>query len=95
MEQDGSEGASCIHSLPTRFLVFKPVVQTPFKQSEDCLFLDLYIPGDVVRGFVKELAILHWLYGGGYGLFCSELCVDGSFWDEGYVERMDLFEVFE
>ena len=68
MEQDGSEYASCLHSMPTRFLAAKPVLSEIWQQSEDCLFLDLYIPGPVVRGYVKDVAILHWFYGGGYGM---------------------------
>lgn len=33
--------------------------------SEDCLFLDLYVPGKALKGDVK-LPIINWIYGGAY-----------------------------
>lgn len=37
------------------------------KTSEDCLFLDVYVPGKVVRGEASDLPVLNWIYSGGYG----------------------------
>lgn len=68
--QDGSTGHSCYQSTPTQFLVARPAIEG-IVQSEDCLFLDLYVPGRVVRSKSvgsENLAILHYLYGGGFGL---------------------------
>lgn len=31
--------------------------------SEDCLFLDLYVPGKALKGDIK-LPIINWIYGG-------------------------------
>jgi carboxylesterase type B len=33
--------------------------------SEDCLFLDLFVPGKALKGEVK-LPIINWIYGGAY-----------------------------
>ncbi|OCK83949.1 alpha/beta-hydrolase [Lepidopterella palustris CBS 459.81] len=35
-------------------------------QSEDCLFLDVYVPGNAIRGWVKNLPVVVWIYGGSY-----------------------------
>lgn len=36
---------------------------------EDCLFLDLYVPGVAVRSpIANSLPVIHWFYGGGYVL---------------------------
>jgi carboxylesterase type B len=40
-------------------------------QSEDCLFLDVFVPGWIVRGpNIKDerVAVVHWIFGGGFGL---------------------------
>ncbi|KAL9109252.1 MAG: hypothetical protein Q9227_006007 [Pyrenula ochraceoflavens] len=35
--------------------------------AEDCLFLDLYVPGKAVRSpTTTSLSVIHWFYGGGY-----------------------------
>ena len=37
--------------------------------AEDCLFLDVYVPGSAVRSpKTKSLPVIHWFYGGGYVL---------------------------
>ena len=35
-------------------------------QSEDCLFLDIYVPKSVLDGRVKSVPVVVWLYGGAY-----------------------------
>ena len=42
----------------------QPVPGKP--QSEDCLFLDLYVPGAVIRNKSTKLPVVVWLYGGAY-----------------------------
>jgi carboxylesterase type B len=40
-------------------------------EAEDCLFLDVYVPGEVVRDKKfreRKLAVVHWLFGGGFGI---------------------------
>lgn len=35
--------------------------------SEDCLFLDVYVPGSAVRSSsTSKLPVVHWIYGGGF-----------------------------
>jgi carboxylesterase type B len=34
--------------------------------EEDCLFLDLHVPGKALRGEKKDLPVVVWIYGGGY-----------------------------
>ena len=68
--QDGKTGNSCPQAFPTAFLVARPPMKG-VKQSEDCLFLDVIIPGHVVRSEDyknKKLAIVHWIPGGGFGI---------------------------
>jgi hypothetical protein len=35
--------------------------------SEDCLFLDIMVPGKAIRGEAENLPVLFWIFGGGYG----------------------------
>ena len=68
--QDGSKGHSCYQSTPTQFIVARPALEG-ITQSEDCLFLDLFVPGHVVRSSdvkSKKLAVVHWIFGGGFGI---------------------------
>ena len=68
--QDGSIGHSCYQSTPSQFLIARPAVDG-ITQSEDCLFLDVFVPGWIVRGpNIKDerVAVVHWIFGGGFGL---------------------------
>jgi hypothetical protein len=38
--------------------------------SEDCLFLDILVPGKAIRGEAENLPVLFWIFGGGYGKSC-------------------------
>ncbi|KAI9742076.1 MAG: hypothetical protein M1834_000466 [Cirrosporium novae-zelandiae] len=62
--QDGSFGYSC-YQAATESIKTK-ILQSGTTAGEDCLFLDMYVPGDAVRGMVKDLPILYWIYGGGF-----------------------------
>lgn len=75
--QDGSEGHSCYQSNPSQFLVARPV-SNGITQSEDCLFLDVFVPGWIVRGQNlkdERVAIVHWIFGGGFGLGLHHICL--------------------
>jgi carboxylesterase type B len=68
--QDGSEGHACYQSNPSQFLIAKPI-SNGITQSEDCLFLDISVPGWIVRGQNEKdtrIAVVHWIFGGGFGL---------------------------
>jgi len=35
------------------------------KITEDCLFLDVYVPGKVIKNPNAKLPVVNWIYGGG------------------------------
>ncbi|XP_078584674.1 cAMP-regulated D2 protein-like [Branchiostoma floridae x Branchiostoma japonicum] len=48
------------------------------KQSEDCLYLNIFAPSHVVNNSTVKLPVLFWLYGGNYGMGTgSALIYDG------------------
>jgi carboxylesterase type B len=48
----------------------QPALDLAFPQTEDCLFLDVYVPGAAVRNpSASSLPVLFWIFGGGYGNF--------------------------
>lgn len=49
-------------------LVGYPFLAALEPMSEDCLFLDVLVPGKAVRGEAKDLPVLFWIFGGGYGM---------------------------
>jgi carboxylesterase type B len=46
-------------------------------ESEDCLFLDVVVPGKAIRGEAK-LPVLNWIYGGAYVLGSKDVLYDGT-----------------
>ncbi|KAH8152829.1 uncharacterized protein LAJ45_03055 [Morchella importuna] len=66
--QDGTVGYQCMQAAPQQLFVAYPILQSLEPASEDCLFLDIQVPGAAVRGEVKDLPILFWIFGGGYVL---------------------------
>ncbi|KAF9640900.1 hypothetical protein BFW01_g12706 [Lasiodiplodia theobromae] len=61
---DGSYGPSCIQ---TGIGDPKNIQGFTGPTSEDCLYLDVYVPGDALRSNdTKPLPVIHWFYGGGY-----------------------------
>ncbi|KAK9471994.1 Carboxylesterase [Dipodascopsis tothii] len=66
--QSGKVGFQCMQATNILFK-FLDVVEDPNKESEDCLFLDVAVPGDVVRGGLAgphPLPVMVWIHGGGY-----------------------------
>lgn len=72
----GLESCSCSNS-PTNTVAY-PILQSLEPASEDCLFLDIQVPGKAVRGEVKNLPVLFWIFGGGYGWFTLSLTREGT-----------------
>ncbi|KAI5815645.1 Alpha/Beta hydrolase protein [Pyronema omphalodes] len=66
--QDGSVGFQCPQALPDRLSFAYPLLANLEPYSEDCLFLDVLVPGKAIRGEVKDLPVMVWLFGGGYVL---------------------------
>lgn len=90
---DGAVGNQCPQHLPPEFSIANPFISLLIPQSEDCLFLDVAVPGKIVRGESTDpLPILNWIFGGGFGvcylifrlvinLFSHYLY---SFWSKGF-----------
>ncbi|TGZ77361.1 alpha/beta-hydrolase [Ascodesmis nigricans] len=66
--QDGHTGYQCNQALNALLSFGYPILQNLEPASEDCLFLDIQVPGKAVRGEVKNLPVLFWIFGGGYVL---------------------------
>ena len=66
--QDGKYGFQCYQAVPKQFQTSQNKSGVPEPSSEDCLFLDLWVPGKAIRGEAKNLPVLFWIYGGGYVL---------------------------
>ncbi|OLL21704.1 Secreted lipase [Neolecta irregularis DAH-3] len=66
--QDGSIGYGCYNSAPGILSIALPALKF-FPQKEDCLFLDLWVPGNSARlATTSSLPVLIFIFGGGYGL---------------------------
>ncbi|XP_052071189.1 carboxylesterase 5A-like [Mytilus californianus] len=65
-------GPSCVQYLYPEMAAYLPNVNT----SEDCLFLNIYIPSDTSRSNKKSVMI--WIHGGGYE-FGQGMFTDGSY----------------
>ncbi|KAF8466995.1 Alpha/Beta hydrolase protein [Kalaharituber pfeilii] len=77
--QDGSVGYQCFQAVPQQFGIGQPIIEVLEPSSEDCLFLDVWVPGKAIRGKVKNLPVLFWIFGGGYSLGSKSFFVyDGS-----------------
>ncbi|KAF1989966.1 alpha/beta-hydrolase [Aulographum hederae CBS 113979] len=62
---DGSYGPECIQSdLDIGSLIGKRQAAAPL--TEDCLFLDLYVPGKQLKAGAAKVPVLNWIYGGAY-----------------------------
>lgn len=78
--QDGSYGPSCVQAVPYSLLAINDLGETPIGilindvleeisggASEDCLFLDIQVPGKAVRDPDSySLPVVMWFFGGGY-----------------------------
>ncbi|KAK6503168.1 hypothetical protein TWF481_008201 [Arthrobotrys musiformis] len=65
--QTGNVGYQCMQAVPEYLKVAYPII-TIEPQSEDCLFLDVYVPAAAIKGQAKNLPVMFWVYGGGYVL---------------------------
>lgn len=57
---DGSYGPSCVQTG-----IGSPdnIEGISGPESEDCLYLDVYVPGDAFRSNNTKLPVIHWFYG--------------------------------
>ncbi|KAL3441322.1 Alpha/Beta hydrolase protein [Aspergillus insuetus] len=64
--QDGSYGHNCIPGpIPPEF--DNPIFENITKNaSEDCLFLDIYVPKRALKGHKPSTPVAVWIHGGGY-----------------------------
>ncbi|KAK8184806.1 Alpha/Beta hydrolase protein [Phyllosticta capitalensis] len=61
---DGSHGPQCVQT--TKPGPFKVLGEAMGMQSEDCLYLDVYVPSNALNKPAHRLPVLHWIHGGGY-----------------------------
>ncbi|EFR00492.1 carboxylesterase [Nannizzia gypsea CBS 118893] len=80
--QDGSYGPPCIPGPDA------PGFETPWYgeqqkiSREDCLFLDAYVPGKVLRNREHEkLPVIVWIYGGGYSIGSKDQTIEEGIYD--------------
>uniref|UniRef100_A0A914E4M1 Carboxylic ester hydrolase n=1 Tax=Acrobeloides nanus TaxID=290746 RepID=A0A914E4M1_9BILA len=66
---------ACVQSLDTYFGDFDGATMwnSNVPMSEDCLYLNIYVPDQVDRK--KKLAVMVWIYGGGFWSGCATLDV--------------------
>ncbi|KAL2857336.1 carboxylesterase family protein [Aspergillus pseudoustus] len=64
--QDGSYGPNCIQApIPEGF--FMPGLENLSRNAaEDCLFLDVYVPGEVLRKRQSKVPVVVWIHGGAF-----------------------------
>lgn len=67
--QDGTSGGNtCTQSSVAAFMM-----GTIVKDSEDCLFLDVTVPGAALKNPDTQLPIVDWIYGGAYSKYTALL----------------------
>ncbi|KFZ23475.1 hypothetical protein V502_02048 [Pseudogymnoascus sp. VKM F-4520 (FW-2644)] len=63
--QDSSYGPNCIQAKATAdYVTPEPLADGP--QSEDCLFLDVYVPSWALEPDAEKLPVVVWIFGGAY-----------------------------
>ncbi|KAJ6261206.1 Acetylcholinesterase [Drechslerella dactyloides] len=72
--QLGDVGYQCMQATPAFLSIAYPII-TSEPQSEDCLFLDVYVPSAAIRGRAKNLPVMFWIYGGGYALGAKDFFI--------------------
>jgi carboxylesterase type B len=72
--QDGSDGKIC-----TQAKMGNGPPRTTSPSGEDCLFLDLTVPGEAIRTPGLKLPVVNWIYGGAYGKLISEVSLLRAF----------------
>jgi hypothetical protein len=46
--------------------------------TEDCLFLDVYVPGKVIKTPGLKLSVVNWIYGGGVSFIFSRIAIHSA-----------------
>ncbi|KAK1148709.1 hypothetical protein N8T08_008594 [Aspergillus melleus] len=88
--QDGSYGHNCIPAqIPDQF--FMPGVENLTKNSaEDCLFLDVYIPGKVFTQRQELVPVVVWIHGGAYVSGSKDQAIGEGYYDgTGLIQQAD------
>jgi len=66
--QNGAYGSQCVQGpLSFPFLNLNVPSTLLGGGSEDCLFLDLYVPRKALKDPSMKLPVIVWLHGGAYG----------------------------
>ncbi|KAL2859560.1 carboxylesterase family protein [Aspergillus pseudodeflectus] len=88
--QDGSYGPNCIQDeIPDVF--FMPGVKGLFGSAdEDCLFLDIYVPGKALRKRKSKVPVVVWIHGGAYVSGSKDQAVKSGYYNgTSLIKRAD------
>ncbi|KAL2796165.1 Carboxylesterase [Aspergillus keveii] len=88
--QDGSYGPNCIQDeIPEVF--FMPGAKGLFGTAdEDCLFLDIYVPGNALRKRKSKVPVVVWIHGGAYVSGSKDQAVKSGYYNgTSLIKRAD------
>jgi len=67
---DGKHGNQCVQPVLFKKEKMRSKTSLPINSTdvgdEDCLFLDVYVPGTVLRNKKQNIPVVVWVHGGGY-----------------------------
>ncbi|KAM5472296.1 hypothetical protein MauCBS54593_002887 [Microsporum audouinii] len=80
--QDGSYGPPCIPGPNAPGSGIPGYEEQQKTSREDCLFLDAYVPGKVLRDHGSDkLPVIVWIYGGGYSTGSKDQVIEQGIYD--------------
>ncbi|BCS21121.1 uncharacterized protein APUU_21553A [Aspergillus puulaauensis] len=88
--QNGSYGHNCIPApIPGNFE--NPIFENISKNAaEDCLFLDVYVPGKALKERNSSVPVVVWIHGGGYVTGSKDQAIELGYYDgTSLVQRGD------
>ncbi|KAF9884865.1 hypothetical protein FE257_001208 [Aspergillus nanangensis] len=87
--QDGSYGHNCF-PVPLPGFDGPPFANLTQNPGEDCLFLDVYVPGKVFRHHKKPIPVVVWFYGGSYVTGSKDQALGMGLYDgSGLIQQAD------
>ncbi|KAL2827396.1 carboxylesterase family protein [Aspergillus cavernicola] len=88
--QDGSYGHNCIPAaVPDSF--DSPIFENITKNAaEDCLFLDVYVPGNALVNPTSSIPVVVWIHGGGFVTGSKDQAIEQGYFDgTSLIQRAD------
>ncbi|KAL4914544.1 Alpha/Beta hydrolase protein [Aspergillus aurantiobrunneus] len=88
--QDGSYGHNCLPApIPSSFESQIPDNITE-NAAEDCLFLDVYVPGKALKERKSSVPVVVWIHGGGYVTGSKDQAIEIGIYDgTSLIQRAD------